>query len=105
MSETLWFVRNGISPNISPTSKKKSHGISNTFNGVFFGKKGIPLEKPTTFAATPNCIQGTNSSLSLMRLAPNISSNGSDTALEAAKVGPADGLMATLANNLVAMKD
>ena len=40
-----------------------------------------------------------------MRLAPNISSNGSDTALEAAKVGPADGLMATLANNLVAMKD
>ena len=46
--------------------------------------------------------QGANSSLSLMRLAPNISSNGSDTALEAASVGPAVGLMATLANNLVA---
>lgn len=35
-----------------------------------------------------------------MRLAPNMSSKGSETALLAAKVGPALGLMATLANNL-----
>jgi hypothetical protein len=35
-----------------------------------------------------------------MRFAPNMSSKGSATALLAARVGPALGLMATLANNL-----
>lgn len=68
--------------------------------------KGSPLRKTHDICGDPNNLaQGTNSSLSLMRLAPNISSNGSDTALEAAKVGPAEGLMATLASNLVAIKD
>ena len=48
-----------------------------------------------------SCLRSpTSSSLSLMRLAPNMSSKGSETALLAARVGPALGLMATLANNL-----